>query len=638
MSEEVLRLEAELATTTTREPRLRIELLNELAWLLCEADLGRAIALSQEARRLGEELAARGEPYDEGLARTLHHLGRFYMWSSDFGSAISYFSQARLLYEQLEDLEAVAAQISYIGSAYGRSGNYAEGLRYLIEAQEMLAELHDRNLEAQALNDIGYTYVLTGRPAEALPYLEKSLEIYRDFENIHGQSLALDSLCRAHLDLGHLDDALACGLESLSCAGAGGLRRAESLLAVGEVYLALQNDLQALNYFQQSLAIALEQQYRCESAQARERIGQIYRRQGRLEDAVLEMQLAVETAHAIGSAELEAQAHRSLARVYHLQEDDRKALAHLETYHALQEQVFNEETDRRLQTLQVAYEAESARREAVVARAQNVALQEEIQERHLAEQALQQTNARLEEEIAAHQELIADLDAFAHMVAHDLKNPIHTIAGFSEVLQERLADRNDVLLVEFVGIIHETALQMGRIIDTMLLLARMREEEVQGEVVEMGPLVEAAERRLSRMLQESHGAIVKPEFWPVAWGYGPWVEEVWENYLSNALKYGGRPPRVEVGATVQPEGCVKFWVRDNGPGFSAQQAERLFKPFSQLQKGDRRGHGLGLSIVKRIVDKLGGKVGVESAPVGGSTFYFTLPTAPDSAVEQGRGQ
>jgi signal transduction histidine kinase len=635
MNGDVAQLEAQLATTA--EPRSRIDLLNELAWLLREEDLGRAMELSHEAHRLGEELAAEGEPHDPGLARSLHLLGRFHMWSADFGSAISYFSQARTLYEELEDLDAVATQISYMGSAYGRSGNYAEALRYLVEAQGILVELGERNLVAVGLNDIGYTYVLTGQPAEALPYLEKSLQIFRELGDVSKQTWVLDSICRAHLDLRHYDKALSYGLESLSYAHESDtiLGKVECLLTVGETYLARGSNLQALNYFQQGLMIALEQQFRRESAQARERIGEVYRRQGRLEDAILELQLAIETAHTIGNAELEAQSHRSLARVYWQQEDCRKALSQLETYHALREEVFDEGTDRRLKTLQVAYEAETARREASLARSKNLALQAEIEERQSAELALQQTNARLEEEVTAHQELIADLDAFAHMVAHDLKNPIHTIAGYSEVLQDRLADRDDVLLIEFVGIIHETAFRMSRIIDTMLLLAKMGQGDVQGEMVEMGPLVEAAEQRLGRMLEESRGRIVKPESWPAAWGYGPWIEEVWENYLSNALKYGGRPPHVEVGATVQPDGCVKFWVRDNGPGFSAEQRKRLFKPFSQLQQGDRRGHGLGLSIVKRIIDKLGGEVGVESTPVEGSTFYFTLPPAPSSG-EQGR--
>jgi signal transduction histidine kinase len=110
----------------------------------------------------------------------------------------------------------------------------------------------------------------------------------------------------------------------------------------------------------------------------------------------------------------------------------------------------------------------------------------------------------------------------------------------------------------------------------------------------------------------------------VALGYGPWVEEVWVNYLSNALKYGGRPPRVKLGATPQSDGKVRFWVRDNGPGLASGAQDRLFTPFTRLDRGRVAGHGLGLSIVRRIVEKLGGQVGVESEEGAGSVFWFTL--------------
>jgi signal transduction histidine kinase len=108
-------------------------------------------------------------------------------------------------------------------------------------------------------------------------------------------------------------------------------------------------------------------------------------------------------------------------------------------------------------------------------------------------------------------------------------------------------------------------------------------------------------------------------------GYGPWVEEVWANYVSNAIKYGGTPPRVEVGATSLPDGMVRFWVRDNGPGIAPENQARLFAEFERLQT-KAEGHGLGLSIVKRIVQRLGGQVGVESQAGQGSTFSFTLPS------------
>ena len=116
--------------------------------------------------------------------------------------------------------------------------------------------------------------------------------------------------------------------------------------------------------------------------------------------------------------------------------------------------------------------------------------------------------------------------------------------------------------------------------------------------------------------------------WPDALGYEPWLSEVWANYLGNALKYGGRPPRIELGYTPQPAGMIRFWVRDNGKGIAIDSIGKLFKPFTRLGGNDEKGHGLGLSIVKRIVNTLGGNVGVESEVGTGSSFWFELPAAP----------
>ena len=116
-------------------------------------------------------------------------------------------------------------------------------------------------------------------------------------------------------------------------------------------------------------------------------------------------------------------------------------------------------------------------------------------------------------------------------------------------------------------------------------------------------------------------------------GYPPWVEEVWVNYLSNGCKYGGTPPRLELGGETLPGGTARFWMRDGGTGISPEDQARLFAPFTRLGQVHVGGHGLGLSIVHRIIDKLGGQVGVESdgLPGHGSLFYFILPAAPPTA-------
>jgi two-component system sensor histidine kinase/response regulator len=221
---------------------------------------------------------------------------------------------------------------------------------------------------------------------------------------------------------------------------------------------------------------------------------------------------------------------------------------------------------------------------------------------------------------------VAELDAFAHTVAHDLKSPLNLITGYAGILADELAGVQDPLIQKSIATVTNTAEKMAFIIDELLLLAQVRKrEQVELEPLDMARIVIAAQARLERLIAEHEAEISLPEAWPTALGYGPWVEEVWANYISNALKYGGRPPRVELGGRSNGNGSVCFWVRDNGAGLDPAIQARLFTEFTRLQQASVEGQGLGLSIVRRIIDKLGGEVGVESDAGEGSTFFFTLP-------------
>ena len=228
------------------------------------------------------------------------------------------------------------------------------------------------------------------------------------------------------------------------------------------------------------------------------------------------------------------------------------------------------------------------------------------------------------------EQLIQELDAFARTVAHDLKSPLSPILGYSELLLDEKSELSPEMRRSFVQMIADSARRMGNIIDELLLLARMRQSELQTHPLDMAAVVSDALGRLAYLINEYEADIVVADAWPSALGYAPWVVEVWVNYISNALKYGGNPPRVELGADVLPDGTPRFWVRDNGAGLTAEQQALLFTPFTQLSNGHVEGHGLGLSIVQRIVERLAGEVGVESEPGQGSLFYFTLPPVPAS--------
>jgi signal transduction histidine kinase len=235
-------------------------------------------------------------------------------------------------------------------------------------------------------------------------------------------------------------------------------------------------------------------------------------------------------------------------------------------------------------------------------------------------------NAQL---VGSLQESNEELDSFAHTVAHDLQNTLSIVIGFAELLR-----RDDTRLTEdrrkqMAKALVINTYKMSNIIKELLLLSSVRKSDVAIEPLNMQQIVEAALLRLSYTLEDYKPEVVIQEQWPVALGHAAWIEEIWENYISNALKYGGQPPRVECGGEKLADGRVRFWVRDNGPGLTAEEQARLFDPFIQLSKVRVKGSGLGLSIVQRIANKLGGEVGVESEIGQGSLFSFILPQAEE---------
>jgi two-component system sensor histidine kinase/response regulator len=224
------------------------------------------------------------------------------------------------------------------------------------------------------------------------------------------------------------------------------------------------------------------------------------------------------------------------------------------------------------------------------------------------------------------QEQNRELEAFAHTVAHDLKNPLSTILGGLE-LMKNITTNLDTDSLQSLNISLNGAHKMHSIIEELLLLASIRKEAVQTSTLDMGKVIDQVLYRLSGMVDKYQAEVILPEIWPEAVGYVPWIEEVWVNYLTNGLKYGGQPPRLQLGGYVQDDNSVRFFVKDNGQGLTLDAQATLFTEFTRLDKLRAQGHGLGLSIVGRIMSKLDGQCGVEGNLGEGCLFYFTLPAS-----------
>ena len=233
---------------------------------------------------------------------------------------------------------------------------------------------------------------------------------------------------------------------------------------------------------------------------------------------------------------------------------------------------------------------------------------------------------------------IAELDAFGRTVAHDLKNPLMVISMSISSLNKEFASSDNLNTKKKIAFINDGTKQMINIIESILMLAGVK--KINRNEFTAYPISESVDEALKRMEYniESTGALIsKPDIWPTVVGFAPWITEVWVNYINNAIKYGGdsamqKKPVIELGFD-KPETTnstinehIRFWVKDNGQGIAKENVNTLFKEFTRLHSPEQEGHGLGLSIVKTVIDKFDGAVGVESEVGKGSLFYFTLPT------------
>ncbi len=223
-----------------------------------------------------------------------------------------------------------------------------------------------------------------------------------------------------------------------------------------------------------------------------------------------------------------------------------------------------------------------------------------------------------------------DLDAFAYSISHDLKTPLTTVRGYAEALLMLFDERMSAEERELAQRILDGADRMAAMVNDMLLLSRASRITEPPEVVNTYEAVQAAIQRLLEVAIERGVQIeVSPEL-PAVHGYRTWVEQIFANLIDNAIKYIGRDnpnPRIVIGGR-QEEGMAHLWVQDNGLGLTPEQLARLFEMFTRFHRDEGEGTGLGLTIVKRAVESMEGRIWAESpGPGAGTTFHILLPAA-----------
>ncbi len=370
----------------------KIDALLDEAAALTARDPRRAVDLSRQASSLAADQLPAGAGTDRLRARALKLHARACAELEDYHQAVPLYLEAMQLYQSGGEEANKAEVLNGLGAAYMLLGAYPEALQHLLRALIIYREQENTSGEATALKDIGHLYLLLGDLPRALPHLEQCLDLASILKDRRLEADALAKLCDACRVAGQNQRAVQYGLRSVELYQEIGYHggEAEAFNSLGEVYLALEDFHQAHNFLQLTAEVSERIGRPLEVARAQRKIGALYLRQGQLDLTFSHLFRALEIATEAGSQRVISECHRELAEAFKKSGDPARALMHFEHYFELHQAVFDAESDRRLKTIEIAHQVESARKDREIYQLRSVQLQQEIEERKKAQAALEQ--------------------------------------------------------------------------------------------------------------------------------------------------------------------------------------------------------------------------------------------------------
>lgn len=639
---------------------------NYLAELYHEIDPQKAIEISQRALSLAKRI-----PYPEGVFYAYNNLGTAYDGIGQGDSAYHYFDKAQVLGVELGDEYAMSVVKNNFGLYYLFRGNYPLALKYF---QESLVSIENPGIYMDPVatyNNIGVIHQELGNLDKAIEYYQKAGNVAFEVGDKLFGFLCFGYIAQMQEDftkaVGYYEKALEKYRENYD-----DLHIGESLYYIGECYFGMGDYQKAKDALDASLEIYHKLGMIPDEVE-------IFRTKAAVYEAEGNNAAALELYHQAAELGLESKLNtilvpvfKALARQYALKKDFRTAYEYQLHYQELNDTIYDNETKERIAQLETSYElevnkvererlqAEQAKQEAVVKqrtilaigstfftlllavllivyyranqqkRILNKVLETKVKQRtaelELVNNKLVASNSELEYVNNKLLESNEELERFTYIASHDLKEPLRNITSFINLIQKKIGQQADAELQEYMSFVTRNTRQMYHLVEDVLNFSRIATLEIKDiSPIDINVLLIDVEAALNRSILEKKASL-EVEDLPMIRAHKTHLFMLLKNLIENGLKYNeSEKPWVRISYQSE-DGFYRFFVQDNGIGINPAYHEQIFEMFKRMNTRDKYdGTGIGLATCKKIVNKNGGQIGLESEEGKGSTFYFTWP-------------
>lgn len=393
MDTSVSELESRLQSAT--DPKARIDILNELSWVLNLGNPDRSRSLAEQAYELSTSGVFEKEPYLFGVASSLRSIAALNNDAGNYELALSQSLQAIEFLERIKTGSNTIDEnkIDLFGNlswTYRSCGDYDLAAEYGMKGLRLAQETQNLNRETRILNILSVIYAESENLDAALEMGLKVVQCQRELGYFPGESVALNNLALTYLDMGDGEKALSVCLESIRIAREHDLETVEitALSSLGEIYIGIQDLVNAEKTLLDVLARTRERKLGSEEFQCLYHLSRVYLQLGKEDEAIQYLHKGLSSSRASNDRRGEYLCHQLLTEIFEKKKDYETALNHHKQFHALKESVFNESTAKRLIGLQVSHQVETAKKDANIQYLKNIELKREIEERKFAQEAL----------------------------------------------------------------------------------------------------------------------------------------------------------------------------------------------------------------------------------------------------------